>query len=213
MMKFQLPQLPYSYDALEPYFDTETMRIHHTKHHQGYTDKLNKAIEGTKLSNEPIEHILREVSKHSISLRNNAGGYFNHRLFWNILSPNGGGEPEKGSEIQKAIAQKYSDFDNFKKSFKEMAMNRFGSGWAWFSLYEPTNDLFISSTPNQDNPLMDDLVEFPGIPVLGLDLWEHAYYLKFQNRRADYIDAFFQLVDWKTVERNLETARRVASMA
>ena len=210
-MKFHLPDLAYSYDALEPHFDAETMNIHHTKHHQGYTDKLNKAIEGTDLEGKAIEQVLAEVSKHPAAVRNNAGGFYNHSLFWKILSPDGGGAPEKGSGIQKSIDRKFGRFENFKKDFKEVATGRFGSGWAWLCVNEPTGDLFITSTPNQDNPLMD-VAAFKGIPILGLDVWEHAYYLKYQNRRAEYVEAFFHLVDWQVVNKHFEAARTSAML-
>lgn len=211
-MKFHLPELPYPYAALEPHFDAETMKIHHTKHHQGYTNKLNQAIEDNPdLEGLSIEQVLARVSKYPAALRNNAGGYYNHALFWKTLSPEGGGEPEKGSGLQKSMDRKFGRFENFRKEFKEAALNRFGSGWAWLCVDEPAGDLFITSTPNQDNPLMDD-ANFKGIPILGLDVWEHAYYLKYQNRRADYVDAFFKLIDWKAVNQYFEAARKEAML-
>lgn len=210
-MKFLLPQLPYEYDALEPHFDAETMKIHHTKHHQGYTDKFNKAIEGTELEGLPMEDILAQVSGYPAEVRNNAGGYYNHDLFWRTLSPKGGGMPKEGAQINAALTRKFGDFQEFKKEFKNAALGRFGSGWAWLCVEGAAGDLFITSTPNQDNPLMD-VVKLKGIPILGIDVWEHAYYLKYQNRRADYVDAFFQLVDWQMVDTLFDQARKGAGM-
>lgn len=210
-MKFLLPDLPYKYDALEPHIDAETMKIHHTKHHQGYTNKLNKAVEGTDLEGLAIEQILRRVSKYPSAVRNNGGGFYNHALFWKILSSKGGDEPEKGSSLRKSIDRKFGRFENFKNDFKAAALGRFGSGWTWLCVDEPVGDLFITSTPNQDNPLMD-VAEFRGIPILGLDVWEHAYYLKYQNRRADYVDAFFRLINWSAVNRRFEAARKQAAL-
>lgn len=208
-MKFKLPALPYSYDALEPHIDAETMKIHHTKHHQGYTDKLNKALEDIQLNGMAIEQILSQVSNYPSAVRKNAGGFYNHSLFWRILSPKGGGMPEKGSSIQKSIDRKFGHFENFKNDFKNAAMGRFGSGWAWLCVDEPTGDLFITSTPNQDNTLMD-VAKIKATPILGLDVWEHAYYLKYQSRRADYVDAFFNLIDWPAVNQNFKAAHKMA---
>ncbi|HMQ60864.1 MAG TPA: superoxide dismutase [Flavilitoribacter sp.] len=210
-MKFQLPDLPYAYDALEPHIDAETMKIHHTKHHQGYTDKLNKAIEGTELEGQSIEQILEQVSNFPPAVRNNGGGFYNHSLFWRILSPDGGGQPDKGLDIGKSIARKFGTFEQFKKTFKDAALSRFGSGWAWLCVDDPVGDLFIQSTQNQDNPLMD-VVQNNRIPILSLDVWEHAYYLKYQNRRADYVDAFFDLINWEAVNENFMAARKEAKM-
>jgi len=195
-MAFELPKLSYSYDALEPYIDAKTMEIHHTKHHGGYTNKLNNAIEGTPLENQSIEDILKEVSKHSTAVRNNGGGYYNHKLFWDIMSPDGGGDPS--GKLMDAIKKDFGSFDKFKEEFNQAAATRFGSGWAW--LINQNGKLVIASTPNQDNPLMD-ISEVKGTPILGLDVWEHAYYLKYQNRRPEYIDAFWNVVDWNKVEK------------
>ncbi len=210
-MKFKLPDLPYDYDALEPHIDAKTMHVHHEKHHQGYTDKLNKAIEGTELEGMTIEKILANVSQHSDAVRNNGGGFYNHSLFWRILSPEGGGAPDEKTGVSKSLIRKFGNFENFKKDFKNVATSRFGSGWAWLCVDEPTGDLFITSTPNQDNPLMD-IARFQGRPILGLDVWEHAYYLKYQNRRADYVDAFFNLINWKVVNESFEAARKIAAL-
>lgn len=195
-MAFELPKLSYSYDALEPYIDAQTMEIHHTKHHGGYTNKLNDAIKGTPLENQSIEDILKEISKHPVGVRNNGGGYYNHKLFWDIMSPDGGGEP--AGKLMDAIKKDFDSFDKFKEKFNQAAATRFGSGWAW--LINQNGKLVIASTPNQDNPLMD-ISEVKGTPILGLDVWEHAYYLKYQNRRPEYIDAFWNVVDWNKVEK------------
>lgn len=195
-MAFELHNLPYSYNALEPYIDAMTMEIHHTKHHGAYTNNLNVAIKGTELEKLPIEGILKDISKHSPAVRNNGGGYYNHNLFWSIMSPNGGGIP--GGEIAKAIDKHFGSFDLFKEKFSGAAATRFGSGWAW--LVKRNQELVIFSTPNQDNPLMD-VSEVKGYPLLALDVWEHAYYLKYQNRRPDYIQNFWHVVNWKEVEK------------
>ena len=195
-MAFELPQLPYSYNALEPHIDSLTMEIHHTKHHGAYTNNLNKAIEGTELDKMPIDEILRNVSKHSPAVRNNGGGYYNHNLFWSIMSPNGGGKPS--GELAKAIDKQFGSFEAFKEKFSSAAATRFGSGWAW--LIDKQGELVVFSTPNQDNPIMD-LAEIKGYPLLALDVWEHAYYLKYQNRRPDYINSFWHVVNWAEVER------------
>ncbi len=202
MNKFNLPELPYSYDALEPYIDARTMEIHHTKHHGGYTSKLNAAIEGTNLANLTIEEILKNASQHSPAVRNNGGGYFNHLLFWNILGQNKGGEPK--GDLAEAITKNFGSFEEFKANFSNAAATRFGSGWAWLIYTE--DKLVISSTPNQDNPLMD-VAEVKGTPILGLDVWEHAYYLKYQNRRPDYIEAFWNIVNWDEVANRLESIK------
>ncbi|HPI70724.1 MAG TPA: superoxide dismutase [Tenuifilaceae bacterium] len=195
-MAFELPQLPYSYNALEPHIDSLTMEIHHTKHHGAYTNNLNKAIEGTELDKMPIDEILRNVSKHSPAVRNNGGGYYNHNLFWSIMSPNGGGKPS--GELAKAIDKQFGSFEAFKEKFSNAAATRFGSGWSW--LIDKQGELVVFSTPNQDNPIMD-LAEIKGYPLLALDVWEHAYYLKYQNRRPDYINSFWHVVNWAEVER------------
>jgi len=195
-MAFKNQNLSYSYDALEPYIDARTMEIHHTKHHGGYTNKLNNAIEGTLLENQSIEEILKEISKHPTAVRNNGGGYYNHKLFWDIMSPDGGGEPS--GKLMDAIKKDFGSFDKFKEEFNQAAATRFGSGWAW--LINQNGKLVIASTPNQDNPLMD-ISEVKGTPILGLDVWEHAYYLKYQNRRPEYIDAFWNVINWNEVEK------------
>jgi len=203
-MAFELPALPYAPDALEPHIDARTMEIHHGKHHNGYTNKLNAAIAGTDLEGKSIEDILANVSQYSAGVRNNGGGFYNHSLFWSIMSPNGGGEPSDRMNIKKAIDRDFGSFENFKKEFAAAAGTRFGSGWAW--LCTDSNDkLFICSTPNQDNPLMDVVPE-DGTPVLGLDVWEHAYYLNYQNRRPDYVQAFFNVIDWAAVSNRYNDA-------
>ncbi len=208
-MAFKLPKLPYAYDALEPHIDARTMEIHHTKHHQGYTDKLNAAIEGTKLEGKNIHEILANVSKHSTAVRNNGGGYYNHKLFWEIMSPDGGGAPSERMNIHKALMRDFGSFDKFKEAFTNAATGQFGSGWAWLCADKKDN-LFICSTPNQDNPLMD-VVDEEGTPILGIDVWEHAYYLNYQNRRADYVASFFNVINWDQVTKNYNDANEGAS--
>ena len=200
-MSFELPKLPYSYDALEPYIDARTMEIHHSKHHAGYTNNLNAAIAGTDLDKKGIGEILANISGQSTAIRNNGGGYYNHDLFWKLMSPNGGGEPT--GELQEAINDTFGNFEQFKEQFSKAAATRFGSGWAWLVKLSD-GSLKISSTPNQDNPLMDD-VEVKGSPILGLDVWEHAYYLKFQNRRVDYISEFFEVINWEEASRRFHS--------
>ena len=195
-MAFELPKLPYAYDALEPYIDAQTMEIHHSKHHGGYTKKLNAAIEGTAMENQSIEELLANASKNGTAVRNNGGGYYNHNLFWEIMSPEGGGKPE--GKLMDAINKDFGSFEKFKEEFSNAAATRFGSGWAW--LINQNGKLVIASTPNQDNPLMD-VAEVKGTPILGLDVWEHAYYLKYQNKRPDYIDAFWNVVNWAEVSK------------
>ncbi len=195
-MSFELPKLPYSYDALEPHIDAQTMEIHYTKHHGGYTNNLNKAIENTPLSGLTIEEILKNISKHSVAIRNNGGGFYNHNLFWSLMSPNAGGKPK--GKIADAINAKFGSFESFKEKFNAAAATRFGSGWVW--LIDKNGELEIVSTPNQDNPLMD-VVDVKGYPLLALDVWEHAYYLKYQNRRPDYIENFWHVVNWAEVEK------------
>lgn len=199
-MSFQLPKINYDYKALEPYIDAMTMEIHYTKHHGTYTNNLNAAIDGTSLLGIPIEKVLSEVSKHSAAIRNNGGGYYNHNLFWEIMSPNGGGEPS--GELMKLINTSFGSFAEFQDKFANAAATRFGSGWAWLVLDE--GQLKVFSTPNQDNPLMD-VSEIKGFPLLGLDVWEHAYYLKYQNRRAEYIQNFWNVLDWNIVAKRLES--------
>ena len=201
-MAFELPQLPYAYDALEPHIDARTMEIHHGKHHAGYTNNLNAAIDGTDLENKSIEEILANISEHSTAVRNNGGGYYNHDLFWRVMGPNGGGQPS--GALMDAILEKWENFDAFKDEFSKAAATRFGSGWAW--LVVTANGLAVSSTANQDNPLMD-IHEVKGTPILGLDVWEHAYYLNYQNRRPDYINAFFNVVNWDEVSRLYHEAK------
>ncbi|MAZ94094.1 MAG: superoxide dismutase [Bacteroidales bacterium] len=201
-MSFTLPNLPYAYDALEPYIDAKTMEIHHSKHHNGYTNNLNGAIQGTDLEGKTIEDILANVSKAGAAVRNNGGGYYNHCLFWEVMSPDGGGEPS--GKLGDAINQKFGSFENFKTEFSKAAATRFGSGWAWLCV-KADGTLCVCSSPNQDNPLMD-IAECPGTPILGLDVWEHAYYLNYQNRRPDYIEAFFNVVNWDEVSKRFEEA-------
>jgi len=192
-MAFKLPQLPYAYDALEPHIDARTMEIHHSKHHAGYTSKLNAAVEGTELEGKDIESLLRDHSDNG-AVRNNGGGFWNHNLFWACMSPNGGGQPS--GALGEAIDRDFGSFDAFKDAFAKAAATRFGSGWAWLCVND--GKLEVCSSANQDNPLMPG-VGCGGHPILGLDVWEHAYYLNYQNRRPDYINAFFEVVDWNAV--------------
>lgn len=202
-MAFKLPDLPYAHNALEPHIDETTMKIHHGKHHAGYTNNLNAAIEGTALESKSIEDILAQISKHSGAVRNNGGGYYNHCLFWEIMSPDGGGNPT--GALADAINSAFGSFDNFKDEFSKAAATRFGSGWAWL-IVDADGQLRVSSSPNQDNPLMD-IAEEKGTPILGLDVWEHAYYLNYQNRRPDYINAFFNVINWSEVAKKYEAAK------
>lgn len=195
-MAFVLDPLPYPSDALEPNIDKQTMEIHHGKHHNAYVTNLNNAIAGTEMENLSIDELVANVSKYPVAVRNNGGGHFNHTLFWNILSPNGGGQPT--GQLAEAIDQKFGSFDAFKEEFTKAATTRFGSGWAWL-IVTPAGELAVTSTPNQDNPLMD-VAETKGTPIIGLDVWEHAYYLKYQNKRPDYIGAFWNVVDWNAAE-------------
>lgn len=208
-MAFQLPDLPYAFDALAPHIDARTMEIHHGKHHAGYTNKLNAAIEGTDLAGKSIEDILANVSKHGAGVRNNGGGFYNHSLFWSVMSPDGGGEPSERMNIHKAIQRDFGSFDSFKDAFSNAAKGQFGSGWAWLCV-DKDDKLFVVGTPNQDNPLMD-VVEAEGTPILGLDVWEHAYYLNYQNRRPDYVEAFFNVIDWAAVSKRYNDANEGAS--
>jgi Fe-Mn family superoxide dismutase len=196
-MAFELPQLPYAYDALEPNIDAATMEIHHTKHHQAYTTNLNNAIQGTELENKSIEEILQNIGSAPAAVRNNGGGFYNHNLFWQILAPNGGGDPT--GPVAEAITSSFGSYEKFKEEFTKAATTRFGSGWAWLCKMEG-GALQICSTANQDNPLMD-VSDCKGFPILGLDVWEHAYYLKYQNRRPEYIGAFFNVINWDEVNR------------
>jgi superoxide dismutase, Fe-Mn family len=195
-----LPALAYAYDALEPHFDARTMEIHHTKHHQAYITNLNNAINGTALAEKSLEDIFASMSQHSAAVRNNGGGHWNHTFFWEILSPNGGGKPS--GKLLSAIEAKFGSFDSFKEEFAKAGMTRFGSGWAWL-LVDANGQLQVSSTPNQDNPLMD-VADVKGTPILGLDVWEHAYYLLYQNRRADFISSFWNVVNWADVEKRYD---------
>jgi len=198
-MSFKLPDLDYNYDALSRSIDSQTMEIHHSKHHVGYTNNLNAAIDGTPLADQSIEEILANVSSASIAVRNNGGGYYNHNLFWKVLGPDGGGTP--GGDLAAAINGAFGSFEAFKETFSKAAATRFGSGWAW--LVKQDDQLVVSSTPNQDNPLMD-ISEVKGTPILALDVWEHAYYLRYQNKRPDYIAAFWDVVNWAEVERRFK---------
>lgn len=193
-MAFTLPKLSYAYDALEPYIDARTMEIHHTKHHNAYTTNLNAAIAGTDLDNQSIETILTTLDMNNAAVRNNAGGYYNHNLFWEIMAPKAGGQPT--GELAKAINEAFGSFDNFKTAFSKAAATRFGSGWAWLCVHKG-GKVKVCSTANQDNPLMPTME--CGFPILGLDVWEHAYYLNYQNRRPDYIEAFFNVINWDKV--------------
>lgn len=194
-MAFELPSLKYSYDALEPHIDSKTMEIHHGKHHAGYTNNLNNAIKDSDLEGKSIEEILTNLNLDNSAVRNNGGGFYNHCLFWNILSPSGGGEP--AGALSDAISNSFGSFDEFKTLFSKAAATRFGSGWAWLCVH-PGGKLEICSTANQDNPLMKG-IGCGGTPILALDVWEHAYYLNYQNRRPDYIAGFFNVVDWNSV--------------
>ncbi len=197
-MAFELPKLPYAYDALEPSIDARTMEIHHSKHHNGYTNNLNAAISGTDLENKSIEDILTNLDMDNGAVRNNGGGFYNHALFWEVMSPNGGGEPS--GELANAINDAFGSFDAFKEKFSGAAGTRFGSGWAWLCVHKG-GKVEVCSTPNQDNSIMPN-VGCGGHPILGLDVWEHAYYLNYQNRRPDYVKAFFNLINWNKVAEN-----------
>ncbi|UAB82527.1 superoxide dismutase [Marixanthomonas sp. SCSIO 43207] len=200
MMAFELPKLQYAFDALEPHIDAKTMEIHHDKHHKGYTDKLNNAIEGTDQEGKTIENILTNLDMDNKAVRNNGGGFYNHKLFWEIMSPNGGGKPS--GALADAINSAYGSFEDFKEKFSTAAKGQFGSGWAWLCVHEG-GKVEVCSTPNQDNPLMPE-VGCGGTPILGLDVWEHAYYLNYQNRRPDYVNAFFNVIDWEEVSKRYE---------
>ena len=199
-MAFTLPSLPYSNDALEPHIDTKTMEIHHGKHHNGYTTKLNDSLVGNELENKSIEEILKNLDMNNAALRNNGGGYFNHCLFWESLSPNGGGLPS--GRLLDAINSVYKSFESFKNAFSNIAATRFGSGWAWLCVH-PGGEIELCSSANQDNPLMPGIGS-GGYPILGLDVWEHAYYLNYQNRRPDYINAFIEIINWENVNKLYE---------
>jgi superoxide dismutase, Fe-Mn family len=201
-MAFTLPDLPYAHNALEPSIDAKTMEVHHGKHHAGYTSKLNAAIEGTPLDGKSIEDILADVSKHSTGVRNNGGGFYNHSLFWEIMGPNGGGNPS--GELAAAIDKAFGSFEKFKEAFTTAATGQFGSGWAWL-IKQADGSLAVTSTPNQDNPLMD-VADKKGTPILGLDVWEHAYYLHYQNRRPAYVENFFNVINWDKVAEHYSKA-------
>lgn len=213
-MAFELPDLPYEFDALEPHIDAKTMEIHHDKHHAGYVSKANAALEGTPWANKSVEEVISNLndipSDKRTAVRNNAGGHANHTLFWTILSPDGGGEPS--GPLAEAIDKAFGSLDKFKEKFADAAASRFGSGWAWLGL-GGDGKLCVCSTPNQDNPRMVGIVDCPCTPLLGLDVWEHAYYLNYQNRRPDYIKAFWNVVNWDQVGKNYTAARKVAVTA
>jgi Fe-Mn family superoxide dismutase len=200
-MAFELPALPYAHDALEPHIDTTTMQIHHGKHHSAYVTNLNAALEGSDAPS--LEEIMANISKYPVAVRNNGGGHYNHSLFWNIMAPNAGGAPT--GELAAAIDAAFGSFDNFKAEFAKAGATRFGSGWAWL-LVKSDGSLAVSSTPNQDNPLMD-IAEVKGTPILGMDVWEHAYYLHYQNRRPDYISAFWNVINWAEVATRFAAAK------
>jgi superoxide dismutase, Fe-Mn family len=203
-MAFELAPLPYANNALEPHFDALTMEIHHDRHHNAYVTNLNAAVKDTPLEGKTLEELFASISTLAPAVRNNGGGHFNHDLFWNILSPNGGGAPV--GTLAAAIDAKFGSFDAFKEEFKKAGLTRFGSGWAWL-VAQKDGSVAVSSTPNQDNPLMD-VADVKGFPVIGLDVWEHAYYLKFQNKRPDYIDAFWSVVDWTKAEARYIAAQK-----
>lgn len=201
-MAFELPQLPYAYDALEPHIDARTMEIHHSKHHNAYVTNLNAAIAGTDLEGKSIEDIMKNLDMNNMAVRNNGGGHYNHTMFWEIMSPNGGGLPT--GELATAIDAAFGSFDAFKAEFAKAGATRFGSGWAWLCVKD--GKLEVCSTPNQDNPLMPG-VACGGQPILGMDVWEHAYYLHYQNRRPDYIEAFFNVINWTEVAKRFSALK------
>ncbi|MFC0261266.1 superoxide dismutase [Fontibacter flavus] len=201
-MAFELPKLPYDFNALEPHIDARTMEIHHGKHHNAYVTNLNNAIAGTDMESKSLEELMK-IAGSNTAVRNNGGGHYNHTLFWNIMSPNGGGQPT--GELAAAIDAKFGSFDAFKDEFSKAAATRFGSGWAWL-VVDANKQLAVSSTPNQDNPLMD-VAEVKGTPILGIDVWEHAYYLHYQNRRPDYVGAFWNVINWDEVSKRYAAAK------
>ncbi len=201
-MAFELPNLPYAHEALEPHFDTLTMQIHHGKHHNAYVTNLNAAIAGTEHEGKSLEELMATISTLPVAVRNNGGGHYNHSLFWTILSPSGGGEPT--GAIADAITNTFGSYDKFREEFSKAAATRFGSGWAWLCV-KADKSICVCSSPNQDNPLMD-IAECPGTPVLGIDVWEHAYYLHYQNRRPDYVTAFYNLINWEEVNKRYAAA-------
>lgn len=202
-MPFKLPELPYAFNALEPHIDARTMEIHHGKHHQGYVNNLNKAIDGTPLDGKSIEDILTGLDMKNMAVRNNGGGHYNHSLFWSVMAPNAGGSPT--GELAEAIKRDFGNFDAFKEKFEQAAATRFGSGWAWLATLKG-GKLEVCSTPNQDNPLMPG-IGCDGTPILGVDVWEHAYYLHYQNRRPDYLKAWWNVVDWNAVAKRYADAK------
>jgi superoxide dismutase, Fe-Mn family len=202
-MAFELPNLPYAHDALEPHIDTLTMQIHHGKHHNAYVTNLNAALAGTENEGKSLEELMANISKLPMAVRNNGGGHWNHSMFWTLLSPNGGGEPT--GAVGEAITATFGSYDTFKEEFTKAATTRFGSGWAWLCVKADNKSLCVCSSPNQDNPLMD-ISECPGTPILGLDVWEHAYYLHYQNRRPDYIASFYNIINWDEVNRRYAAA-------
>lgn len=201
-MAFELPKLAYAYNALEPNIDAKTMEIHHTKHHQAYVNNVNAAIAGTDAEKLSVEEICANISKYPMPIRNNGGGHYNHSLFWTIMGPNGGGAPS--GELSDAINAAFGSLDKLKEEFNKAATTRFGSGWAWLIVHN--GKLMVTSTPNQDNPLMD-IAEVKGTPIMALDVWEHAYYLNYQNRRPDYITSFWNVINWNQVAANFKAAK------
>ncbi|WDF69387.1 superoxide dismutase [Sphingobacterium oryzagri] len=202
-MAFELEALPYASDALEPHIDKDTMEIHHDRHHQAYVDNLNKAIAGTDAEQLSLEEINKNISKYPAAVRNNGGGHFNHQLFWSVLGPNAGGEPT--GELAEAITSTFGSFAELKTQLQNAGATRFGSGWAWL-IVKTDGQLAVTSTPNQDNPLMD-VAEVQGTPILGIDVWEHAYYLKYQNKRPAYLDAVFNVINWDAVAKRFQEAK------
>ncbi|WP_265131006.1 superoxide dismutase [Chryseobacterium oranimense] len=203
MSTFTLPQLPYAYDALEPFIDQETMTIHHQRHHQAYVDNLNAALKASDETSDDLDSILQRISEYSPAVRNNGGGHFNHSLFWETLSPQPKLNPE--GKLAEAINSTFGNLENFKAEMKKAGLGQFGSGWVWL-LVKFSGSLAIASTPNQDNPMMDIQSASRGFPILGIDVWEHAYYLAYQNKRADYLDSFWSVLDWSVIERKYEEA-------
>ncbi|MBS1779503.1 MAG: superoxide dismutase [Bacteroidetes bacterium] len=201
-MAHTLPALPYAFDALEPHIDAQTMQIHHDKHHQAYVDNLNKALAGTEGESKTLEELMADISKYPMAVRNNGGGHFNHTLFWTVLGPNAGGAPT--GDIAEAINSAFGSFDALKEKMNTAGATRFGSGWAWLIVKDGKLD--VCSTPNQDNPLMD-IAEVKGTPILGIDVWEHAYYLKYQNKRPDYLSAIWNVINWDEVNKRFKAAR------
>jgi len=200
-MSFELPALDYAFNALEPHIDARTMEIHHGKHHQAYVNNLNNALKEHPDAGKPLEEIIRNISKYPMAVRNNGGGHWNHSMFWKVMKPNGGGVPT--GKLGDLITTAFGSFDTMREQFNQAAVSRFGSGWAWLIVHD--GKLVVTSTPNQDNPLMD-IAEVKGTPILGLDVWEHAYYLHYQNRRPDYINAFWNVINWDEVSRRMEAA-------